>query len=118
MSEVEGQLGDLGRRGLGETFLLLFPLSVAQIFFLSAFVQLWMFLQLWCKFGVQRCRKATGGGKAQVMTRGTKSREKHCAQGIQGAVRELGGGPAHGVRTPISGHKTITVLPCGFTCVL
>lgn len=30
MSEVEGQLGDLDGRGLGETFLLIFPLLLAD----------------------------------------------------------------------------------------
>lgn len=51
MSEVEGQPGDLGGRGLGETFHLLFPPSLAQIFLLSAFVLLWVLavvMQVWC----------------------------------------------------------------------
>lgn len=39
MSEGEGKPGDLGGRGLGETFLL-FPPSLAQTFLLSAFVLL------------------------------------------------------------------------------
>lgn len=64
MSEVEGQPGDLDGRQLGETFLLLFPLSLAQIFLPSAFIPLWVLavvMQVWCSKVAQKSNRRRKG---------------------------------------------------------
>lgn len=113
----KANLGDLGRRGLGETFLLLFPLSLAQIFFLCAFVQLWVLavvMQVWCS----KVQKSNRRSKSTLLLEEPRPERSILVR----ASRELHKSWELALLTvfkpSVSADETIAVLPCRFTCML
>lgn len=120
MSEVEGQPRDLGGRGLGETFLLLSPLTLAQVFLLSAFVPLWVLavvMQVCCSKAVQKSNRRR---KTTRYDQRSQERREASWSGHPGSCARAGSWPCLRCLSPLSQllwdyHSAPTqVLPAWF----